>query len=142
MRKLLLLLAFFLSTGFVSIAQNCSVNAGISSVICKKDSMVLFGARSGLIGNGTVSSWYQISGPSVLINSPNSLVTSVSGYDAGLYKFRISLKCKDGLFAEDSIPVTVLPLTIANAGRDTIFCPTVSSNLSANTPQTNETGVW
>jgi hypothetical protein len=56
MRKLLLFLAFFLSTGFASIAQNCSVNAGISSVICKKDSMVLFGARSGLIGNGTVSS--------------------------------------------------------------------------------------
>jgi hypothetical protein len=88
MHRLLLFLAFFLTIGFASNAQNCSVNAGISSVICKKDSMVLFGARSGLIGNGTVSTWYQISGPSVLINSPNSLVTSVSGYDAGLYKFR------------------------------------------------------
>jgi gliding motility-associated-like protein len=142
MHRLLLFLAFFLTIGFASNAQNCSVNAGISSVICKKDSMVLFGARSGLIGNGTVSTWYQISGPSVLINSPNSLVTSVSGYDAGLYKFRVSLKCKDGLFAEDSIAVTVLPLTIANAGRDTFFCPTVISNLSANAPQVNETGVW
>jgi hypothetical protein len=61
----------------------------------------------------------------------------------GCINFVISLKCKDGLFAEDSIAVTVLPLTIANAGRDTIFLPNRnSSNLSANAPQVNETGVW
>jgi hypothetical protein len=41
MRKLFLFLAFFLSTDFVSIAQNCSVNAGISSVICQKIQILL-----------------------------------------------------------------------------------------------------
>ena len=87
MRRLLLSTLLFLIIGSRLHAQNCSVNAGINTTICLKDTMVLNGTRSGLLGNGSVSVWSQISGSSVVINSPNSLITKKAN------PFRIGLLC-------------------------------------------------
>ena len=142
MRKLLAgTILFFVLTGILR-AQNCSINAGISSTICINDTLVLNGARSGLFSNGATSVWTQTSGPSVIINTPKTLISRVNIFVAGIYKFKLSIKCKDGLYTEDSITVTVLPLTIANAGKDTTFCPTQPANLTGNTLQSGEIGIW
>lgn len=142
MRNLFFTVILFWGIGSSLYAQNCSINAGINTTICLKDTMLLNGTRSGLLGTGSVSLWTQLSGPSVIINAPNSLVTSVTGFDAGTYKFRLSIKCKDGFFTQDSVTVVVLPLTKANAGRDTTFCPTGQALLNGNSPRTGESGLW
>lgn len=104
--------------------------------------MYLNGSRSGLLNSNSISTWTQISGPSAFIHSPNSLTSSVSGFGAGLHTFKLSIKCKDGLYAEDTVSISVLPLTRANAGRDSFYCPTGILNLNANSVSSTETGLW
>lgn len=142
MRNLLSFIILFFVVNNLLHGQNCSINAGLSTSICLNDTMKLNGTRSGLLGNGSVSKWTQLTGPAVIIHSPNSLVTTVSGYNVGTYVFRLSIKCRDGLLAEDFVTITVVPITIANAGVDTNYCPGTSL-LHANTPvNANEIGVW
>jgi hypothetical protein len=135
------ILLFFVVNNLLK-AQNCSINAGISRTICQNEPMILNGTRSGLLGNGSISKWTQLSGPAAIINAPNSLTTSVTGFSVGTYVFRLSIKCKDGLIAEDFVTITVTPVTSANAGSDTNYC-SGNSFLYANTPvASNEVGVW
>ncbi len=125
--------------------QNCSVNAGILNVtICETDALVLNGNNpSPIIGNVL---WTQISGPTVVINSPNNPTTTISGYTGGnTYIFRYSATCGDGVFAYQDKVVNVQPITIANAGGNIISCPNSAGTLtiSANAPQnTGETAYW
>lgn len=142
MRNLLITVLLFLGMDIVLYGQNCSINAGINTTICEKDTILLNGTRSGLLAPGSVSTWSQISGASVVINSPHSLVTKITDFSSGTYKFRLSIKCKDGFFAEDSVTVKVLPLSVANAGRDIIFCPAGQNFLSGSVPRSSETGIW
>lgn len=125
--------------------QNCSVNAGILNVtICESDALVLTGNNpSPIIGNVL---WTQISGPTVVINSPNNPTTTISGYTGGnTYIFRYSATCGDGVFAYQDKVVNVQPITIANAGGNITSCPNNAGTLtiSANAPQnTGETAYW
>ncbi|RKR09090.1 putative repeat protein (TIGR01451 family) [Flavobacterium sp. 81] len=125
--------------------QNCSVNAGILNVtICETDALVLTGNNpSPIIGNVL---WTQISGPTVVINSPNNPTTTISGYSGGnTYIFRYSATCGDGVFTYQDKVVNVQPITIANAGSNIASCPNSSGTLTimANTPQnTGETAYW
>lgn len=125
--------------------QNCSVNAGILNVtICETDALVLTGNNpSPIIGNVL---WTQISGPTVVINSPNASSTTVSGYTGGnTYIFRYSATCGDGVLTYQDKVVNVQPITIANAGGNITSCPNSSGNLTitANTPQNpGETAYW
>ncbi|MFN8295035.1 MAG: gliding motility-associated C-terminal domain-containing protein [Chitinophagales bacterium] len=142
MRNVFSCILFFFVVNNLLKAQNCSINAGISATICQNETMTLNGTRSGLLGNGSISKWTQLSGPAVIINSPNSLTTTVTGFSVGTYVFRLSIKCRDGLLAEDFVTITVTPVTIANAGVDTNYCPG-NSFLHANSPlNSNEIGVW
>lgn len=126
-----------------SLAQNCSINAGLSTTICLSDTMKLFGTRSGLFSANATSRWTQLSGPvNVTINRPDSLITTVSGYTAGTYVFKLNNKCQDGVYSEDTISIKVSPVTVANAGRDTILCPSAIYYLNANKPMNGETGIW
>ncbi|MBK9329011.1 MAG: gliding motility-associated C-terminal domain-containing protein [Sphingobacteriales bacterium] len=143
MRKRLLATLLLLVINANIYSQNCSINAGLGNTICQNDSMTLNGTRSGLFASGAVVNWSQVSGPSVIIHSPNTLITAVSGYGSGDYVFRLSIKCRDGYIAEDFVTITVLPLTTPNAGQDTVFCPNATSTLYANLPlHAGEIGKW
>ncbi|MBB4801622.1 gliding motility-associated-like protein/uncharacterized repeat protein (TIGR01451 family) [Flavobacterium nitrogenifigens] len=143
-KKLKLILAAFVFS--VSIyGQNCTVNAGVLNVtICETDALVLSGNNpSPIIGNVL---WTQISGPTVVIDTPNNSSTIVTGYTGGnTYIFRYSATCGDGVLTYQDKVVNVQPITIANAGGNIASCPNSTGNLSitANTPQnTGETGYW
>ncbi|WP_343694339.1 gliding motility-associated C-terminal domain-containing protein [Flavobacterium sp.] len=125
--------------------QNCTVNAGVLNItICENDALVLTGNNPSPI-IGTVL-WTQISGPAVVINSPTSSSTTISGYTGGnTYIFRYSATCGDGVSAHQDKVVNVQPITIANAGGNIASCPNNLGTLSitANTPQNaGETGYW
>lgn len=145
LKKLLIAsILLFLTINKVN-AQNCTVNAGVLNVtICETDALVLTGSTpSPIIGN---VSWTQISGPAVVIDTPNSTSTIVTGYTGGnTYIFRYSATCGDGVLAYQDKVINVQPITIANAGGNIASCPNSSGNLSisANAPQnTGETGYW
>lgn len=126
-----------------SFGQNCTVNAGVLNVtICETDALVLEGSTPSPI-IGTVL-WSQISGPTVVINSPNSTSTTVSGYTGGnTYIFRYSAVCGDGILTFQDKVVNVKPITLAQAGGDVASCPNSLGTLTitANTPKnTGETG--
>jgi gliding motility-associated-like protein len=140
-----LLLSFILFSTGISLmsAQNCSINAGLSTIICLGDTMSLNGTRSGLLTADSICTWTQISGPSrATIVKPHSLNTLVNNYTSGRYTFLLTMKCLDGYYAEDSVSITIPPLTVSNAGRDTIYCPG-TYRLNGNAPQNLlENGVW
>ncbi|UTN02775.1 gliding motility-associated C-terminal domain-containing protein [Flavobacterium bizetiae] len=144
-KKLFCTLFILLVYTTTSYGQNCSVNAGILNVtICETDALVLTGNNpSPIIGNVL---WTQISGPTVVINSPNNPSTTVSGYTGGnSYIFRYSATCGDGVLTYQDKVVNVQPITIANAGGNITSCPNSSGTLTitANTPQnTGETAYW
>ncbi|UPZ14215.1 PKD domain-containing protein [Flavobacterium humidisoli] len=143
-KKLAFVVLIFLSI-LKANAQNCTVNAGVLNVtICETDALVLNGnVPSPIIGN---VSWTQISGPAVVIATPNSPGTVVTGYTGGnTYIFRYSATCADGIFAYQDKVVNVQPITIANAGGNIASCPNNSGTLTitANTPQNpGENAYW
>lgn len=143
MRNLLLSLALCITGISLLPAQNCSINAGLSTTICLGDTMMLNGTRSGLLSHDSICTWTQISGPSAIIVDPHKLITTVKNYTSGTYQFKLSMKCQDGYDAEDTVSIIVPPLTIASAGPDTIYCPISGLQLYANKPQNAlENGVW
>lgn len=120
-------------------AQDCSVNAGIPSTICANTPLVL----NGVVGGNIVSyKWTQIAGPSVVIQNPNSAVTTVLGAVGGnSYTFRLSGVCSIGTTFQD-VTITVNQITISKAGTNIQGCPG-SYALSANAPlNPGETGLW
>ena len=131
---------FFLQ--LTSMAQNCTVNAGLDQTICASSTLTLYGTDAGLFSNGGQITWTQVSGPSVIITSPNSLTTTVTGYTGGnVYKFWLNSICADGSNVHDECMVTVTGITTANAGTPYTRCPGTYA-LAANAPGTGETGAW
>ncbi len=142
MRNLLFCLVLICSK-YSLFAQNCSINAGLSTSICLSDSMKLYGTRSGLYSPHSLNRWTQVSGPIVSIVQPDSLITYVTGYTSGIYIFKLNNVCQDGIVSEDRVTIEVLPLTIADAGKDTILCPGNSYKLNGNKPLLpDEIGLW
>ncbi|MRX69743.1 DUF11 domain-containing protein, partial [Flavobacterium resistens] len=144
-KKLYLAIILIILSAVSSKAQNCTVNAGVlNTTICETDALVLTGNNPSPI-IGTVL-WTQISGPAVVINSPNSSTTTISGYTGGnTYIFRYSATCGDGILSYQDKVVNVKPITRANAGGNIASCPNNNGTLAiiANTPQnTGETGYW
>ncbi|RED26821.1 putative repeat protein (TIGR01451 family)/gliding motility-associated-like protein [Flavobacterium cutihirudinis] len=144
-RKACLTIFLLVLANFKVNAQNCTVNAGVlNTTICETDALVLTGNTPSPI-IGTVS-WTQISGPAVVINSPNSTSTTISGYTGGnTYTFRYSATCSDGILSYQDKVVNVKPITKANAGGNIASCPNSNGTLAiiGNAPQnTGETGRW
>ncbi|MGL2994043.1 PKD domain-containing protein [Flavobacterium sp. TSSA_36] len=132
---------FFLFTIFRTNAQNCTVNAGIPRTICANSPLVLLGGSGG--GNDLISIvWTQVAGPSVVIQNPNSAVTTVLGAVGGnSYRFRLTGTCTLGTTFQE-VTITVSPITIANAGVAVQGCPGTYT-LTANSPlNAGETGLW
>ena len=125
-------------------SQNCTVNANVDLTICAHDPLILIGQKAGL--GAVTTTWSQISGPSVLINAPHSLTSTVSGYTGGnTYKFRLSTTCLDGTLIYDDVTYIVKPASNANAGTSFYLAPGNSLGpLQANTPNygVSEVGLW
>jgi gliding motility-associated-like protein/uncharacterized repeat protein (TIGR01451 family) len=144
-RKLIFISFVVISFTTKSYGQNCSVNAGVLNVtICATDDLILAGNTPSPITGNVL--WTQISGPTVVIDSPNSPTTTVGGYTGGnTYIFRYSATCADGIATYQDKVVNVQPITIANAGNNISSCPNSNGTLTimANTPKNpGETGFW
>jgi len=139
---------FVFYAGFVqkTYAMNCTVNAGINQTICANDLLTLYGQASGLFPGGTaVVTWSQISGPSAVITSPNSLTTTVTSILGGnVYKFVISAPCQDGEIAYDTVQVTVgvTPVTDAGPDQGPKCNASPAGTLAGNALLPGETGAW
>ncbi|MEM6892933.1 MAG: gliding motility-associated C-terminal domain-containing protein [Bacteroidota bacterium] len=125
--------------------QNCSVNAGVAETICENTAgFSLSGSAAGLIQSGPT--WSQVGGPSVLINDPSDVNTSVTGFVGGNdYTFRLSAVCTDGSTQFQDVVITVQPITIADAGDNIASCPDSTGTLvtNANAPANpGEVGTW
>ena len=138
---------FIFNAGFFQeiFADNCTVNAGLDQSICASASLTLSGTINGMIPGSTT--WTQVSGPSVIITSPNSLITTVTGYTGSgsgtIYKFWLNATCEDGALVHDECIVTVKPITIANAGSPQTLCPgSPAGNLNGTPLGANESGAW
>ena len=142
MRNLLLASCLLIIGTSQLFAQNCSINAGLSTTICQTDVLKLNGTRSGAPTTDSMCIWTKVSGPRCNIKSPYTLSTAVTNFQAGTYLFKISTRCIDGYSTEDTVSVIVLPVTIANAGLDTIYCPVSGMTLQGNTTQAGEIGIW
>ena len=123
--------------------QNCAANANVDQSICQTQAFQLAGgAASQVVGYTPPVKWIQIGGPSVLISNPALLNPTIAGYQPNqTYTFRLQATCQDGSLATDDVKVTVKPITIANAGRDTTLCPGTYT-LKGNALGANETVTW
>ena len=113
--RIALIPVFCFSTSISSQAQNCSVNAGVSASFCPYMQIPLIGGTSGSFVPGSFY-WIQIRGPSVIIDDPTMLMSTVTGYMGGnSYKFHAYLTCEDGFLAFQDVTYTVLFNTPAMA---------------------------
>jgi len=99
-----IIFALCLSSGLNDLfAQNCTVNAGIFREWCETDDIQLFGNAQGLVSSSSIQ-WQQIGGPTVIIDNPGSLVSPITGAQAGnLYQFRLIARCRDGSRVFDDV---------------------------------------
>lgn len=146
LKKVLLILFFFPSYLF---SQNCTVNANVDRTICPgglsslpSDQFYLLGTANSVNPYLQSPKWTQISGNAVNIVTPGLVQSLVSGAAPGnTYGFRLSAQCSDGSTVSDDVYITLLPITIANAGPDQTYCPG-SYTLSGNIPEASESGNW
>lgn len=136
---------FLVLMTFVARGQDCSLNAGVSEIICENDfGFSLSGSLSGAIVGGAI--WTQISGDPVIIDTPSDLNTKISGISGGnIYIFRLSATCNDGGLQFQDVSITVNPITTASTGPDIFSCPDTSGllQITGNMPQNlGETGSW
>ncbi len=135
-------LVAFSTISFWSVAQNCSVNAGVPQTICDNEQLFLQGSTSGLEQTGNIPTWSQVSGPSVTIVDPVDLNTEVTNISGGnTYTFRLSSTGDDGTLVIQDVVITVNVISESNAGSDASYCPG-SESLSGNSLGTSETGEW
>ncbi len=114
---LVFLLLFIFSNN--SIAQTCSVNAGVDATVCPNSDnfapilnvFQLKGNQSSINSVSGTTRWRlvtQPSGANVTINTPTYLSSSVSGtVIPGAYTFSLEVECSDGVIAIDYVTYTV-----------------------------------
>jgi hypothetical protein len=140
--KVLLAMIFsFVALGS-TYAQNCTVNAGVTQTVCESEGLTLYGGFTGVWGGAFY--WLQISGPSVIIDDPGALTTTVTGVSGpSNLGFRLYGLCGDGSIVWNEVTHTILPITQADAGPDDSSCPGANViTMSANVPAAGETGAW
>lgn len=137
-----IVITLMVSNPLIVLSQNCTVNANVDDSICAHDPMLLVGQKAGL--GAAVTTWSQLSGPSVFIVSPHALTTAVTGYTGGnSYTFRLSTTCQDGSLIFNDVTHTVKPVSNANAGPSYNLAPgTPAGSLNANAAGAGEVGLW
>ena len=126
-------------------AQNCTVNAGVGFELCANELLSLDGKQNGnILTNGQ---WSQTAGPSVIIDDPADLTTSISGLEfvgGNDLTFALTATCTDGSLVSQEVTFTISSITPAAAGEDLgESCPGSSVfALAANSPAVDEIGLW
>lgn len=141
--KIALLIPALLFLNVIAHAQNCTVNAGTPQQYCNVTSFNLTGKQGGDVSGSPVQ-WTQVGGsPALTINNPTSLNTSVTNVVPGVFVFRLSIQCADGVTNFNDITITILPPpTLALAGPDQQVCTTSPVSLAANSTSGSEVGRW
>ncbi|PIE87784.1 MAG: hypothetical protein CSA04_05225, partial [Bacteroidetes bacterium] len=104
--------------------------------------MFLRGSASGLLEKDDFL-WTQVGGPSVTIEDPTNLTTEVLNFVAGnTYTFRLSTTCEDGSFIYQDVVKEVLPLDVANAGPDAVYCSGTANLAASAVSLPGSSGVW
>lgn len=113
--------------------------------LCANETLTLDGRQNGSVAiNGE---WSQIAGPSVVIDNPSNLKSTISGLEfvgGNDITLRLTATCVDGTLISQDVTFTIVQISNADAG-DSFgeFCPGVDVvNLAANTPGAGETGIW
>ena len=108
--KLLLVTAFSCFNTFL-IAQDCTVNAGVSTTVCEYPASTLFlnGVTNDPNGPILGVNWTLVSGPNVpTILDTDSLDSEVIDFITGTYTFRLTAQCSEGDFAFDDVEILVV----------------------------------
>ncbi len=126
-------------------AQNCTVNAGVGFEVCANETITLDGSQNGSLL--TNASWSQIDGPTIIIDDPTNLNSTISGLEfvgGNDIILRLSATCSDGTLISQDVTFVIRAITPANAGADLgESCPGSSIlTLSANSVGVGETGAW
>ncbi len=126
-------------------AQNCTVNAGVGFTVCANEIITLDGGENGLVDVNGV--WSQVGGPSIIIDDPSNLNSTLSGLEAvggSDITLRLTATCDDGSLVFQDVTFTISEVTIADAGSDLGgACPGPSVfTVSGNAPGVNESGLW
>ncbi|WP_299628319.1 Ig-like domain-containing protein, partial [uncultured Tenacibaculum sp.] len=145
MKVLLVFTLVLLSVPDSMLAQSCTVNAGLDRTICINQTLQLDGTSSGDFASGPT--WRQVSGPSVVISDPNIDDPIITGLIGGnVYEFELSAECQNGTTPSQRVEITVIGITIADAGPDIQSCPDSSGSIvitgNAVNTAAGETGVW
>jgi hypothetical protein len=127
--------------------QPPAVNAGSNQTITLPTNSVSLNATA-TDNDGTISAvqWTKVSGPAQFaITSPNSLQTSVTGLEQGVYDFVLSATDDDGDTGRDTVRITVNPIppnqppTVNAGSNQTITLPTNSVSLNATATDSDGT---
>ncbi len=126
----LLATVLFLSITSGTIAQNCTVNAGVDKTVCPGEPLILEGNIGGNFVPNTLL-WTQVSGPNTAtISNATSISPSVTGVIAGTYVFQIQSTCQIGGNATDQVTYTVKAgATGINPGGFAIGCYTAGTSI-------------
>jgi len=136
---------FLISSNLQAQVADCSPNAQAGSaptIICEGDVLELVGNVS---GNSSGAEWVQVSGPSVNIDDPTSLTTTVTGHVGGnTYVFALVGECSGGLDSSDTTSIEVKPITEAVITESNITsCPSSGVIVvNGNVPLNGETILW
>ncbi|MCX8478719.1 MAG: hypothetical protein ORN56_02915, partial [Chitinophagales bacterium] len=126
--------------------QVCSVNAGLNGVTCQNDSLKLRGNYSGSFQGGTKPHWTLVSSPAnATVNLvPTDSFNFLKVNQPGLYTFKYSGFCSDGVLASQTVNWTVYPITQAVATvDDSMVCPKDTLRIiHGNQPGLHESGAW
>lgn len=137
-----LLVLTVLIQGQALLAQNCSINAGVTQNVCSTTATLTGNRANSFSGNPT---WSFISGPvTPVIVSPTSLTTNITGMSTpGAYVFRISQKCTDGSTVFNDVTINAYPNPGTNAGPDQSLCNYASAfTMAGSAIPAGWTGTW
>ncbi|MCB0711389.1 MAG: hypothetical protein KDD67_03575 [Ignavibacteriae bacterium] len=108
--------------------------AGKDTAICSGETVTLGEAGS---VSGLRYAWEPVTG----LNNPNSPRPDVSPTETTTYRLLVT-DIRTGCFALDSVIVSVNPLPIADAGRDTAFCAAGTTTLGGRDAEPNLIYQW
>ena len=112
-------------------------NAGENQTICENFTNL----NANNVENNETGTWSVGSGDAIFddINNPNSLITNLADGD-NIFEWTVSSLCTDEIGVNQVI-ITFVAEPNPNAGDNQEVCDNFT-NLNANNPETNETGLW
>ncbi len=110
-----------------------------TTILASATDIILYGSGSDEDGTIVNYHWSLLAGDSITFSNASSAQTTITGLNAGVYNFELTVTDNDGAISSDTISVTVIaPVYInqpplADGGADkSITIPTTSANLTGS----------